>query len=86
MVQVMRALKEDARITDSEVILALLEKRQGAMPYGDETPAEIIKDVFGISKAAFKRALGKLMKEGKIVQEKGWTSLTETQDEPAKND
>jgi hypothetical protein len=82
----MRALKEDARVTDAEVILALLEKRQGAMPYGDDTPAEIIKDVFGISKAAFKRALGKLMKEGRILQEKGWTSLTENQDEPVPTD
>jgi Uncharacterized protein conserved in bacteria len=78
----MRALKQDARITDADVILALLEKRRGAMPYGDDTPAEIIKDVFGISKAAFKRALGKLMKEGRILQENGWTSLTENKEEP----
>ena len=78
----MRPIKEDARIADAEVILALLEKRQGSMPYGDDTPAEIIKDAFGISKAAFKRALGKLMKDGKIIQENGWTSLLETKDEP----
>jgi len=71
----MRQLKEKARITDADTILSLLEKRQGTMPYGDSTPAEIIKDVFGISKAAFKRALGKLMKDGKIVQADGWTSL-----------
>ena len=45
------------------------------MPYGDDTPAEIISDVFGISKSAFKRALGKLMKDGQIVQENGWTTL-----------
>lgn len=82
----MRPLKEDARIADAEVILALLEKRQGGMPYGDDTPAEIIKDVFGISKAAFKRALGKLMKDGKIIQENGWTSLIEKQNDAAKND
>jgi hypothetical protein len=45
------------------------------MPYCDDTPAEIIKAKFGISKAAFKRALGRLMKEGKVYQEDGWTIL-----------
>jgi len=29
-----------------------------------------------MSKAAFKRALGKLMKEGLVYQEAGWTYLT----------
>ena len=71
----LRQQKEKARLTDADTILSLLEKRQGSMPYGDSTPAEIIKDVFGISKGAFKRALGKLMKDGKIVQEDGWTTL-----------
>ncbi len=71
----LRQQKEKARLTDADTILSLLEKRQGTMPYGDATPAEIIKDVFGISKAAFKRALGKLMKDGKIIQADGWTSL-----------
>lgn len=71
----LREVKEKAMVTDSERILALLEKRQGTMPYSDATPPEIIKDAFGISKAAFKRALGRLMKEGKITQENGWTSL-----------
>ena len=82
----MRPIKEDARIADAEVILALLEKRQGSMPYGDDTPAEIIKDAFGISKAAFKRALGKLMKDGNITQENGWTSLIEAKEEPEAKD
>ena len=46
----LREVKEKAMITDSERILALLEKRQGTMPYSDATPPEIIKDAFGISK------------------------------------
>ena len=45
------------------------------MPYSDDTPPAIIKSVFDISKSAFKRALGRLMKEGEVVQEDGWTSL-----------
>jgi predicted RNA-binding protein (virulence factor B family) len=71
----LRPQKEQARVLDADLILSLLEKRKGSMPYGDDTPAEIIKDVFGISKSAFKRALGKLMKDGKVKQENGWTSL-----------
>lgn len=73
----LRPQKEDARLLDADLILSLLQKRKGSMPYGDDTPAEIIKDVFGISKSAFKRAMGKLMKDGKIKQENGWTTLIE---------
>ena len=71
----LREVKEKAMVTDSERILALLEKRQGTMPYTDDTPPEIIQAAFSISKAAFKRALGRLMKEGKVKQENGWTTL-----------
>lgn len=71
----MRLQKENALIADAEEIYAFLKKRSGKMPYCDSTPLEIIKQKFGISKAAFKRALGHLMKEGKIYQEDGWTYL-----------
>jgi predicted RNA-binding protein (virulence factor B family) len=36
---------------------------------------EDIKERFGLSKGAFKRALGKLMKDGKIYQEDNWTYI-----------
>ncbi len=71
----LRPVKEIAMDQDAERILALLQKRSGTMPYSDDTPPEIIKDVFDISKAAFKRALGRLMKEGRVVQKDGWTTL-----------
>lgn len=71
----MRMQKEQALLSDAEAILTLLEKRGGKMPYSDETPKEIIMEKFGISKAAFKRALGHLMKEDKIEQKDGWTNL-----------
>ena len=45
------------------------------MPYSDETPADLIRKRFGISKAAFKRALGKLMKDGLVEQRGNWTYL-----------
>lgn len=73
----MRLQKENALIADAEEIYNYLQKRNGKMPYCDSTPLEIIKQKFGISKAAFKRALGHLMKEGKVYQEDGWTYLTD---------
>lgn len=73
----MRLQKENALLADADEIYGFLIKRGGKMPYCDSTPLDIIKQKFGISKAAFKRALGHLMKEGKIRQEDGWTYATE---------
>lgn len=71
----MRPAKEKAIDADARMILEILENRNGKMPYCDDTSAEIIKERFGISKSAFKRALGHLMKEGKAEQKDGWTYL-----------
>ncbi|GGG11050.1 hypothetical protein GCM10010916_29870 [Paenibacillus abyssi] len=74
--------KEIGRVEDADRILAFLQERpQGAMPYSDETPADVIMQKFGISKSAFKRALGKLMREGKVTQQGSWTHLA-AQGEP----
>ncbi len=73
----MRLQKENALVADADEIYNFLVNRGGKMPYCDSTPLEIIKQKFGISKAAFKRALGHLMKQGKVRQEDGWTYLTE---------
>lgn len=58
---------------DAELIYTYMEGRGGAMPYYDKSDAEDIKNRFGMSKSAFKRALGKLLKEGRVYQEEGWT-------------
>ncbi|WP_088831448.1 CvfB family protein [Paenibacillus tyrfis] len=72
----MRERKEVGRDTDSEKLLAFLKERPNqAMPYSDETPADLISQRFGMSKSAFKRAIGKLMKEGLVYQEGSWTYL-----------
>ena len=71
----LRKQKENAMVDDARAVLDTLQARNGRMPYCDDTPTEIIKAKFGISKAAFKRALGKLMKEGRVYQEDGWTIL-----------
>ena len=68
-----RPFKQDKMVEDSEIILQYLQIRGGAMPYSDKTSPEDIMRHFEMSKGAFKRALGKLMKEDKIYQEDGWT-------------
>jgi predicted RNA-binding protein (virulence factor B family) len=56
-----------------------MESRGGAMPYSDKSDPDDIKARFNMSKAAFKRALGRLMKENKVYQEAGWTYFTKNQ-------
>ena len=73
----LREAKEKALVTDADAILALLASRKGRMPYSDKSSPEVIKDKFHISKAAFKRALGHLLKAGRIVEQDGWTWLRE---------
>ena len=73
----MRPTKEKALVSDGDIIMGYLLNRGGKMPYSDESSAMLIKDKFNISKSAFKRALGHLMKDKKIVQEEGWTLLTD---------
>nr|WP_054949776.1 S1-like domain-containing RNA-binding protein [Numidum massiliense] len=68
--------KEHAYADDAQAILDYLIAQRGRMPYGDKSDPADIKRVFHISKAAFKRALGKLLKERKVYQEDGWTYLT----------
>ena len=71
----LREVKEKAIVTDSEKILEFLENRKGRMPYTDRSSPEVIRSKFQISKAAFKRALGRLIKEGRIEEKDGWTFL-----------
>ena len=77
----LRPVKETAMLSDAKMILQLLESRNGKMPYTDETSAAVISDKFRISKAAFKRAMGHLLKKRLIEQRDGWTYLiTDTAD------
>lgn len=65
--------KQEGIEADSEFIYLYMEGRGGAMPFWDKSLPEDIQERFGMSKAAFKRALGKLMKDEKVYQEEGWT-------------
>ena len=55
---------------DSALILEKLKQAGGSLPYQDKSSAEEIKEEFNLSKAAFKRAIGRLYKERVIVIEK----------------
>ena len=51
---------------DAELVLKVLRGYDGELPFNDKADPERIKQEFGMSKAAFKRAVGRLMKQGKI--------------------
>lgn len=51
---------------DAEAIMQVIEEYEGVLPFGDRVSPEIIKREFGMSKAAFKRGVGRLYSQGKI--------------------
>lgn len=72
-------VKEDGKLTlgvrekahlqmekDAEKILELLDSYAGALPFSDKAAPEVIKYETGMSKNEFKRAVGRLLREGKI--------------------
>lgn len=69
----MQPKAHERRHDDADKIYEFLEKREGGMPYTDSSDPIIIKQKFNMSKGAFKRAIGKLLKEGKVYQKDGWT-------------
>lgn len=60
---------------DAQAVYAYLQSVGGKMPFGDKSTPEEITEMFHMSKGAFKRALGTLMKAGKIKQQDGWTEI-----------
>ena len=51
---------------DAEKILKDMNSRGGGYPFTDKADAETIKRETGLSRNAFKRAVGRLLKAGKI--------------------
>ncbi|ANU15077.1 S1 RNA binding domain-containing protein [Planococcus halocryophilus Or1] len=68
--------KQERLLDDAEEIMRYLEQSGGKMPFTDKSSPDEIQEIFGMSKAAFKRALGKLYKNRQIIQEEGWTMST----------
>ncbi len=52
---------------DAEKILTIIDEYDGVLPFTEKASPEAVKRVFGMSKAAFKRAIGRLLKEDKII-------------------
>lgn len=75
-----RAVREDGKIDLSldraghqriepnmDVVIDALKKAGGRMPFNDDSSPEEIRAAFGLSKKAFKQAIGSLFKERRIV-------------------
>ncbi|MEH2946227.1 S1-like domain-containing RNA-binding protein [Sporofaciens sp. JLR.KK001] len=57
--------------TDAQMLMERLEASGGKLPFTDKADPELIKRELGLSKNAFKRAVGRLLKSGKIeIREK----------------
>lgn len=56
---------------DAQEVLAIIDSYDGVLPFNDKVSPEIIKRETGMSKNEFKRAVGNLLKAGKIeIKEK----------------
>lgn len=51
---------------DAERLLDILDSYEGVLPFGEKASPEVIAHETGMSKNEFKRAVGRLLKEGKI--------------------
>lgn len=51
---------------DAAAIVRRMEECGGELPFTDKAEPELIQKEFGLSKNAFKRAVGRLLKEGKV--------------------
>ncbi len=63
------SVKEKAYIQmsiDADKIMKYLDKNNGTIPFTDKASPEVIKDAMNMSKNEFKRAVGNLLKAGKI--------------------
>lgn len=52
---------------DAQTILKRMEEYGGQLPFNDKADPAVIKKEFGLSKNAFKRAVGGLLKAGKVT-------------------
>ncbi len=56
---------------DAEAVLEKIEACGGALPFTDKADPEKIKEELGLTKNAFKRAVGRLLKQGKVEISQG---------------
>jgi len=51
---------------DAEALISIIDSYDGVLPFNDKVSPEIIRRETGMSKNEFKRAVGRLLKEGRI--------------------
>ena len=51
---------------DAECVMEIIGEFDGVLPFDDKASPELIQREFGLSKNAFKRAVGRLMKQGRV--------------------
>lgn len=51
---------------DAELVMKVIEEFDGVLPFNDKASPEVIRREFSLSKNAFKRAVGHLLKENRI--------------------
>lgn len=73
----LRPQKEKAMEGDMALLISCMERHGGLLPLTDKSDADLIKSTLGISKSAFKRAVGHLLKERKITITEGKIRLKE---------
>ena len=56
---------------DAESVYEIIQEFDGELPFDDKAAPEVIQREFGLSKNAFKRAVGHLLKEKKIEMKNG---------------
>lgn len=64
------SLREKAYLqmdADCELVMQTIESYDGVLPFTDKAKPAVIKRELGLSKNAFKRAVGRLLKQGKIT-------------------
>src|SRR5690625_1368506 len=71
----LKPLKQVRIAGDADKILAALNEKGGILPLTIKSDPEDIQNTFNFSKSAFKRALGRLLKERQIEQRDGNTYL-----------
>lgn len=70
-----RKMKIQQRDDDEAKILAALDANNGKIPFTDHSSPEEIQKEFGISKSAFKRAVGGLLRKQMIEQTEDYMKL-----------
>lgn len=71
----LRAPVADQMTEDAAVLLRKLQQNNGTLPFSDKADPDLIRREMQMSKAQFKRAAGRLLKEGKIRIEENSITL-----------